>query len=55
MGIAVLRFSDEQILKDMENVMQAVEFYIGSMKKHPGPLKRVKKSNKQVFLIFKTY
>jgi hypothetical protein len=25
------------------------------MKKHPGPLKRVKKSNKQVFLIFKTY
>jgi very-short-patch-repair endonuclease len=39
-GIAVLRFSDEQILKDMENVIRAIEFYIGEYENTPGPLKR---------------
>jgi hypothetical protein len=35
-----LRFSDEQILKDMENVMRAIEFYIWEMKNTPQPLSR---------------
>jgi hypothetical protein len=33
----LLRFSDdEQVLKDMENVIR-IEFYIWSMKTHPSP------------------
>jgi very-short-patch-repair endonuclease len=37
LGIAILRFSDEQVLKDMENVMRAVEFYIWEYEKNtPG-------------------
>ncbi len=28
LGITVLRFSDEQVLKEMENVIRAIEFYI---------------------------
>ena len=28
LGITVLRFTDEQVLKDMENVLRAIEFYI---------------------------
>jgi hypothetical protein len=35
-GIAVLRFSDEQVLKDMENVI-LLSFIFGSMKTHPQP------------------
>jgi very-short-patch-repair endonuclease len=34
LGISVLRFSDEQVLKDMENVLRAVEFYIFEYEKH---------------------
>ena len=26
--ISVLRFSDEQVLKDMKNLIRAIEFYI---------------------------
>ena len=38
LGITVLRFSDEQVLKDMENVLRAIEFYIFEFEKHtPGP------------------
>ncbi|SDW71458.1 Protein of unknown function [Flavobacterium degerlachei] len=38
LGIAVLRFSDEQVLKDMENVIRAIEFYIFEYEKHtPSP------------------
>jgi very-short-patch-repair endonuclease len=38
LGIAVLRFSDEQVLKDMENVIRIIEFYILEYEKHtPGP------------------
>jgi very-short-patch-repair endonuclease len=33
-GITVLRFSDEQVLKDMENVIRAIEFYIYEYEKH---------------------
>jgi very-short-patch-repair endonuclease len=40
LGIAVLRFSDEQILKDMENVIRAVEFIFGNMKNTLTPLSR---------------
>ena len=37
-GITVLRFSDEQVLKDMENVIRAIEFYIYEWEKHtPNP------------------
>jgi hypothetical protein len=35
-GIAVLRFSDEQVLKDMENVI-LLSFIFGSMKTPPSP------------------
>lgn len=38
LGITVLRFSDEQVLKDMENVIRALEAYIYEFEKHtPGP------------------
>ena len=38
LGITVLRFSDEQVLKDMENVIRAIEFYIFEYEKHtPNP------------------
>ncbi|MFE3871007.1 endonuclease domain-containing protein [Flavobacterium sp. ZS1P70] len=37
-GITILRFSDEQVLKDMENVIRAIEFYIYEYEKHtPNP------------------
>ena len=36
--ITVLRFTDEQVLKDMENVLRAIEFYIIEYEKHtPSP------------------
>jgi len=37
-GITILRFTDEQVLKDMENVLLAIEFYISEFEKHtPNP------------------
>jgi very-short-patch-repair endonuclease len=37
-GIVVLRFSDEQVQKDMENVLRAIEHYITEFEKHtPNP------------------
>jgi very-short-patch-repair endonuclease len=40
-GIAVLRFSDNQVLKDMENVIRAIEFLLKNLKNTPPtPLKR---------------
>jgi very-short-patch-repair endonuclease len=33
-GITILRFSDEQVLRDMENVIRAIEFYIYEYEKH---------------------
>jgi very-short-patch-repair endonuclease len=38
LGIAVLRFSDDQVLNEMENVLRAIEFYIFEYEKHtPNP------------------
>ncbi|MFL9831968.1 endonuclease domain-containing protein [Flavobacterium sp. ST-87] len=38
LGILVLRFSDYEVLKDMENVIRAIEFYIQEFEKHtPNP------------------
>jgi very-short-patch-repair endonuclease len=38
LGISVLRFSDEQVLKDMENVIRAIEFFIFEQEEHtPNP------------------
>ncbi|TRX20927.1 endonuclease domain-containing protein [Flavobacterium franklandianum] len=38
LGINVLRFSDEQVLKDMENVIRVIENYIFEYEKHtPNP------------------
>ncbi len=38
LGITVLRFSDEEVLKDMENVIRAIEEYIFEFEKHtPNP------------------
>ena len=39
LGIEVLRFSDEEVLKDMENVLRAIEFFVLEFEKtHPQPL-----------------
>ena len=38
LGITVLRFSDYQVLKDTENVIRAIEFFIEEFEKHtPNP------------------
>ena len=38
LGIAVLRFSDEEVQKDMENVLRAIEQYITEFEEHtPNP------------------
>jgi len=38
LGINVLRFTDNQVLKDTENVLRAIEFYIENFEKHtPNP------------------
>ena len=38
LGVTVLRFTDEQVLKDMENVIRALEDYIYEFEKHsPNP------------------
>ncbi len=38
LGITVLRFSDEQVLNDMENVIRALEEYIDNYEQHtPDP------------------
>ncbi len=34
LGIAVLRFSDKQVLRDMENVIRAIEFFILKYEEH---------------------
>ena len=34
LGITVLRFSDEEVLNDMENVLLAIEFFIFEFEKH---------------------
>ena len=33
-GVKILRFTDSQVLKDMENVIRALEFYIYEFEKH---------------------
>jgi very-short-patch-repair endonuclease len=38
LGITVLRFSDEEVLKDMENLILAIEFFIYEQEQHtPSP------------------
>lgn len=38
LGISVLRFSDDEVLNDMKNVLRAIEFYIFEYEKHtPSP------------------
>nr|WP_288835510.1 endonuclease domain-containing protein [uncultured Flavobacterium sp.] len=38
LGISVLRFTDEQVLRDMENVIRSIEFFIEEYEKHtPSP------------------
>jgi very-short-patch-repair endonuclease len=38
LGITVLRFSDHQVLKEMDNVLRAIEWFIFEFKKHtPNP------------------
>ncbi len=37
-GITILRFSDDEVLNQMENVLRAIEFYIFEYEKHtPSP------------------
>ena len=37
-GIHILRFSDEQVLKDTDNVIRAIEWYIANFEEHtPDP------------------
>jgi very-short-patch-repair endonuclease len=40
-GLEVMRFSDHQVIKDMENVMRAVENYILSYEEKFGVNERV--------------
>jgi hypothetical protein len=40
LGLLFWDFSDEQILKDMENVIRTIEFYIWEYENTPPPLKR---------------
>jgi hypothetical protein len=50
-----LRFSDEQILKDMENVM-AIEFIFGERKTHPRPSQEgVRSIRKKSWFNFQNY
>ena len=38
LGIYILRFSDVQVLKDTDNVIRAIEWYIANFEEHtPGP------------------
>ena len=38
LGIAVLRFSDDEVLNEMENVLRAIEYYIFEYERHtPNP------------------
>ena len=38
LGITVLRFSDYQVLKEMDNVLRAIEWFIFEFEKHtPNP------------------
>ena len=38
LGVKILRFTDAQVLNDIENVIRALEFYIYEFEKHtPGP------------------
>ena len=38
LGVKILRFTDAQVLKDIENVIRALEFYIYEFEKHtPNP------------------
>jgi very-short-patch-repair endonuclease len=38
LGIHILRFSDEQVLKDTDNVIRAIEWYIANFEEHtPDP------------------
>ena len=34
LGVTILRFTDEQVTKDMENVIRAIEFFIEEFEKH---------------------
>ena len=53
LGITVLRFSDYQVLKDTENVIRAIAFFIEEFEKHtPTPLKRGATSKNFLFLCF---
>jgi hypothetical protein len=48
-------FSDEQILKDMENVIRTIEFYIWGEKHTPAPLKRGRSIRKKSWFNFQNY
>jgi very-short-patch-repair endonuclease len=38
LGISILRFNDDEVLNDMENVLRSIEFYIFEYEKHtPNP------------------
>ena len=50
LGVSVLRFTDEQVLRDMENVIRAIEFFIIEYEKHtPSPSQEgVRSANDQL-------
>jgi hypothetical protein len=45
----VLRFSDEQVLRDMENVIRAIEFFIVDQEKHTTPPRGSENVNEERF------
>jgi very-short-patch-repair endonuclease len=49
-GLIVLRFNDDEVLKDINNVLRVLEAFVESFKRHtptPYPLKRGNHSTKQ--------
>ena len=51
--ITILRFKDEQVFNDMENVIKEIEFYIFEFEKHtPNPSQEGTERSKNVLRTF---
>jgi hypothetical protein len=56
LGLLFWDSSDEQILKDMGNVIRTIEFYIWEMKTHPSPSQEgVRSIRKKSWFNFQNY
>jgi hypothetical protein len=55
LGLLFWDFSDEQILKDMENVIRLLSLYFWVWKHTPAPLKRERSIRKKFWFNFQNY